>query len=233
MVYYNTGYKGYRYSKRMNRYKGNRSRYRKKNGNRRYNGRSSFASQVKRVVDSEIKNNVRSVDFVPFRAGAEEIDNQTLIAQGLLTSNRLGNWLDPVNIHGYVQLKANAGSAEQTVDVRVGILQWHNDADVDAPTEGAIMNTAGIPLGPFSFKNKDSFTVLWTRCYTLVNNTDNPNFSYNINFYRRLKMAQKVLYDGAAGIKQNQIYFFAFSGALVPGDAPLVSFAITFRYTDS
>ena len=58
-------------------------------------------------------------------------------------------------------------------------------------------------MGPFSFRNKDSFTILWTRCYTLTNNTDNPNFSYNINFYRKLKMAQKVLYDGATVAKQN------------------------------
>ncbi len=233
MVYYNTGYKGYRYSKRLNRYKGNRSRYRKRNGNKRYPMNRSLASKVKAIVDSEIKNNVRGLDFLPFRIAAPIIDNQTNIAQGLLTSQRLGNWLDPVNIHGYLQIRGNTASALQTMDVRVGVLQWHNDATADPPLIGAIMHDAGAPLGPFSFRNKDSFTVLWTRCYTIVNQFNNPNFSYNVNFYRRLKMAQKILYDGAAVIKQNQIYFFAFSGSLAAADSPEVSIDITFRYTDS
>jgi len=239
MVYYNTGYKGYRYSKRLNRYKGNRngqnSRYRKKNGNRKYPMYRGLASKVKAIVDSEIKNNVRAVDFTAFSVGTPFLDNQTSIAQGLLTSQRLGNWLDPVNIHGYLQIRGQIQPAavENTIDVRLGVLQWHNDDSVDPPLLASIMFDGGSPMGPFSFKNKDSFTILWTRCYTIVNDRNNPNFSYNVNFYRRLKMAQKILYDGAAVNKQNQIYFFAFSGSLAAADDPEVSIDITFRYTDS
>ncbi len=201
----------------------------------RYSGyRSSLSSKVKSIVDSEIKNSVRASDFATFAPNAGFLDSPTTaIVQGMLTSQRIGNWVEPVNIHGLIQLRGINNATNDTTAVRLTVFQWYNDENTDPATNGAIMFDAAGPFSPYSFQNKDSFKVLWTRLCYLVNSNQNDKFAQLYRFYIRLNNAPKVLYTGANTPKQNQIFVSAVSELVGIGDEPEIAIDVTFRYRDS
>ncbi len=209
-------------------------KYRRYSRSSKYPMYRSLSSKVKSIVDSEIKNSVRSADFATFAPNAGFLDSPTTgIVQGMLTSQRIGNWVEPVNIHGLLQLRGINNATNDTTAVRLTVFQWYNDQDTDPATNGAIMFDAASPYAPFSFVNKDSFKVLWTRLCLLVNKEQNDKFAQLYRFYIRLNNAPKVLYSGAALDKQNQIFVSAVTELVAAGDEPQIAIDVTFRYRDS
>ncbi len=188
--------------------------------------------RVKRIISAELKQSVTDFDFIDTRIGTALITHLSNIAQGDLSTDRTGNWIQPINCHGYVTLTGTVGAGVQTLQVRVGVFRWMNDQSVDPPDIGQIMNDTGNPSGPFSFRDKNSFKILWSRFVNVQTNADSPQFLKTLRYYVRLGRSQKILYD-AAEFKKYQLFFFALGDGLVAGDDVQVSLVNTLRYTDS
>ncbi len=188
--------------------------------------------RVKRIISAELKQDVTDFDFVPTRIGTALITHLSDIAQGDLSTNRTGNWIQPINVHGYVTVTGTVGASVQTLQVRVGVFRWKNDQSVDPPDIGQIMNDTGNPSGPFSFRDKNSFKILWSRFVNVQTNADSPQFLKTLRYYVRLGRSQKILYD-AAEFKKYQLFFFALGDGLAVGDDVQVSLVNTLRFTDS
>ncbi len=194
--------------------------------------RPMTVGRVKRIISAELKQSVTDFDFVPTMIGTSLITHLSNIAQGDLSTERTGNWLQPINLHGYVTVTGTAGASEETLQVRVGLFRWLNDQSVDPPDIGQIVNDTGNPSGPFSFRDKNSFKILWSRFVNVQTNPDSPQFLKTLRYYIRLGRSQKLLYDNAE-FKKYQLFFFALSDGLVVGDEVQVSLTNTLRYTDS
>ncbi len=202
---------------------------------KRYSRRRSMpmtVGRVKRIISAELKQNVTDFDFIDVRVGTALITHLSNIGQGDLSTNRIGNWLQPINMHGYVTVTGTVGASVETLQVRVGVFRWMNDQSVDPPDIGQIVNDTANPSGPFSFRDKNSFKILWSRFVNVQTNADSPQFLKTLRYYVRLGRSQKTLYD-AAEFKKYQLFFFALGDGLVAGDDVQVSLTNTLRYTDS
>lgn len=194
--------------------------------------RAMTVGKVKRIISAELKFDVSDFDLTPVRIGQPIVTHLSDIAQGDTASERSGNWIQPINMHGYVTLTGSPGATADTLQARVGVLRWLNDASVDAPTIAKIVFDPGNPSGPFSFTNKQSFKILWSRFVNIQTNPDSPQFLKTMRYYVRIGRGPKVLYDGTA-IKKNQLYFFALADGLAAGDDVNISLTNSLRYTDS
>ncbi len=195
--------------------------------------RHMTVGRVKRIISAELKQNVTDFDFLGVRIGMADITLLSNIAQGDLSTNRTGNWIQPINLHGYVTLTGTVGASVQTLQVRVGIFRWMNDFDSDPPDITQIVSDPGNPSGPFSFKDKNSFKILWSRFLNLQTNADSPQFLKTLRYYIRIGRSQKALYDGGITPKKYQLFFFALADGLAAGDEVQVSLTNTLRFTDS
>ncbi len=213
---------------------GGKRRYtrRKRRTGRRPMGRHMTVGRVKRIISAELKFRVRDFDFTPVNVANPIILQMTDILQGDSASSRTGNWIQPINMHGYVTCTGTAGAALQTLQCRVGIFRWLNDASVDPPQIGSLVEDPANPSGPFSFGDKQSFKILWSRFINLQTNPDSPQFLKTLRYYVRIGRSAKALYD-AADSKKNQLYFFAMADGLAAGDDVQVSLTNTTRFTDS
>lgn len=215
--------------------------YRKFSRNRR--GRRSRKSRrrmrpmtvgrVKRIISAELKSDVTDFDFIGVRIGISSITLLSNIAQGDLSTQRTGNWIQPINLHGYVTITGTAGASVEILQTRVGIFRWMNDNSQDPPDLNQIVSDPGNPSGPFSFKDKNSFKILWSRFLNVQTNPDSPQFLKTLRYYIRVGRSQKALYDGAITPKKYQLFFFAMGDGLAAGDEVQVSLTNTLRYTDS
>ncbi len=195
--------------------------------------RHMTVGRVKRIISAELKQNVVDFDFVGVRIGLENITLLSNIAQGDLSTNRTGNWIQPINLHGYVTLTGTVGAGVQTLQTRVGVFRWMNDFDSDPPDIGQVVSDPGNPSGPFSFKDKNSFKILWSRFLNIQTNPDSPQFLKTLRYYIRVGRSQKALYDGGITPKKYQLFFFAIADGLAAGDEVQVSLTNTLRFTDS
>ncbi len=195
--------------------------------------RHMTVGRVKRIISAELKQNVTDFDFLGVRIGMADITLLSNIAQGDLSTNRTGNWIQPINLHGYVTLTGTVGASVQTLQARVGIFRWMNDFDSDPPDITQIVSDPGNPSGPFSFKDKNSFKILWSRFLNLQTNADSPQFLKTLRYYIRIGRSQKALYDGGITPKKYQLFFFALADGLAAGDEVQVSLTNTLRFTDS
>ena len=212
---------------------GRKRRYtRKKRYARRRSMRPMTVGRVKRIISAELKQLVTDFDFIPTLIGAPVIAHLSGVALGDLSNQRSGNWVQPINCHGYVTVTGTPGASVETLQVRVGLLRWMNDDSVDSPDLLQIMNDPGNPSGPFSFRDKNSFKILWSRFVNVQTNPDSPQFLKTLRYYVRLGRSQKALYDNAL-FKKYQLFFFALSDGILIGDEVRVSLTNTLRYTDS
>ncbi len=212
------------------------NRKRRYTRNKRYTRRRSMkpmtVGRVKRIISAELKQLVIDFDFVPTRIGMPILTHLSPVAQGDLSTNRNGNWIQPINLHGYVTVTGTVAAAVETLQVRVGLFRWMNDQSVDPLDISQIMNDPGNPSGPFSFKDKNSFKILWSRFVNIQTNPDSPQFLKTLRYYVCLGRSQKALYD-AAVFKKYQLFFFALGDGLAAGDDVQVSLTNTLRFTDS
>ncbi len=208
-------------------------RYTRKRRMRRRPMRHMTVGRVKRIISAELKQLTTDFDFIPVRIGTEIISTLSNVVLGDLSTNRTGNWIQPINLHGYVTMTGTVGASVETLQVRVGLLRWMNDASTDAPDIGQIVNDTANPSGSFSFKDKNSFKILWSRFLNVQNNADSPQFLKTLRYYVKLGRSQKALYDGGIVQKKYQLFFFALADGLAAGDEVQVSLTNTLRFTDS
>lgn len=154
------------------------------------------------------------------------------IQQGLLVTQRIGNWITPRNIHGNLVVKGNQAAAPGTDSflVRTGIFCWKNDVQFDSPDVNQIVQDPLAPLGPLNFAQRGSFRQVWGRNFVIMNDDDNSQYIKKFPFYIKLR-PRRTVYD-ANNPKKYQYFFFILSDSIV-ADAPLFNLDITLRYTDS
>ncbi len=221
---YSSRYSRGRRSRRpMQRRRYSRSRY-------RMSGRG-FAQRVQRVVDSELKFAAIGASLQPIVGNQSEIILSN-IEQGTGATNRIGNWIRPITVHGNVTIEGTPGAVASTFGVRVGVACWKHDESLDPFQASDIMLSGAAPGGPFSVVQKGAFQVLWSRYVVVVNNDDNSKVIQQLRFKAGLGSLPKILYDGAIN-KKNHIFFFAVSDDTSGANPVTVEFDIMFRYTDS
>ncbi len=209
--------------------------YRRRGQMSRSRRRPMTVRRVRRIVGAELKRNVFAVNgLAPAVDGF--IEQMTFINQGVIATNRVGDWLDPVNMHGTVQVNGfhnvTPASGEQTIQLRVVFFTWKLDAQSGDPTVADIMDNDTSPNGHFNFTSKDQFKVLYTRHWTLIPDRDSPYFNRTLKYYIRLGGHPKVTYDGISS-KQNHIFFLIYSD-VASGDPAVPAFRLdnVIRYTD-
>ncbi len=219
--------KGYRYPRRATAGRGRPRRY----AMYRTPGRA-FAARVRAVVKAESK-----YKYLPFEADptvtAPFVHHVSEIALGQLSTQRIGNWIQPTSVYGTVRVFGNPASEELTDGVRVGCLIWNNDNDSDAFDATNLLEFNEAPGGPFKIPEKGSFTILWTRYVQVVNNDDNAQFVKTLKVSFPMVRKPKILYDGGES-KKYQIFFFALSDT--PGlseTPPHIEGDLTIRFNDS
>ncbi len=209
-----------------------RRRITRRRRTRRTPMRAMTVGRVKRIISAELKQEVTDFDFISVGIASPLITHLSSIAQGDLSDERNGNWIQPVNLHGYVTCTGTVGASVQTLQVRVGLFRWLNDQSMDPPTVARIMNDPGNPSGPFSFRDKSAFKILWSRFINIQTNADSPQFLKTMRYYIRLGRSRKALYDTAL-FKKYQLFFFALADGVAAGDEVQVSLTNTLRFTDS
>ncbi len=208
-----------------------RSRYRSAYKSSRIFRSPMTAYKVIRLVGGEMKHTVNSIQFDVNPNTGNFAGLTSDIVRGTNAANRIGNWIQPINVHGHVELTGDATSPEATTVVRFGYFRWKVDDNAESPTMLTVMETPSLPQGPFNFGSKDKFEILYSRVVTLVNNVDNTQFTKRFRTYIKLARGPKVVYDDAIPTKF-QIYFFALSDAPV-GSEPTLCIVTTLRFTDA
>ncbi len=196
---------------------------------RRYKRKPMTSGRVKRIIGAELKFKTVSLGGAVFNTANPRMIKLTDISQGNGANEREGNRITPVNCHGNLTCVADPAGATDTINVRVCILRWNEDASLGDPTEAILMNNITQLGGAFNIGNKGMFKILWSRYFVLVNDKQNPSFKKTFRYYIRTS-APKILYDGAATAKKYQIYLAAFAET---ADSPQITFDNTFRFTDS
>ncbi len=198
-----------------------------------YSSRVMTVGKVKRIISAELKVSLVANDFLPISVALPMVVSLTSnIAQGDTNLQRTGNWIQPVTYHGYVTVRGNASATEETNGIRIMILRWKNDEEMDAASVLKVVQDPADPFSSFKFTQKGAFTILYSRVFSVVNNISNPQFLKTYRFKIPLSRGQKVLYDGDQE-KKYQLFFMAFSDALVVGDEPELTISSTLRWTDS
>ncbi len=213
-----------------------KSRYSKSSGIRLYrNPALNYA--VRRIVSAELGFTYNHSGPVSLDQDVGDIVHLTDINIGDLQSERKGNWIQPINIHGLITVSADLGGiAQDTPLVRVGILRWKEDMSVvGVPTPPILtdfMHDISNPHGPFKFTGKGKFDIIWTRLCILSNSQENTRRQMLYPFHVNVSKKQRVYYDGTLNRKYH-LFYFALSD--VPGvdSPPRSQFDITVRYTDS
>ncbi len=215
-----------------------RGKYRRRRGmmrRSRYSKRHMTVGRVKRIIDAELKFKVLSVGplTVPNLIGdfVSVTDN---IAQGDSATERIGNWISPVNIHGSVLIQGNqlAQTTNTSVSFRVAFFQWKEDLQFQTPDAATIMQDTVAPFGPWNITNKGSFQVVWTRKFFVSNDDDNYFFTRKLDFYIRIGRRPKVLYDDG-NPKKYHYFFFIMNDATDSTNLLQYFLDYTLRYTDS
>ncbi len=193
----------------------------------------AFAAAVRRVVSAEQKYKVDDQLFSSSRfTGGFNI--MTNVQQGVLATERIGNWLQATSTHGTVVVHGNGDALPlETYGVRVWIMVLNEDFDQIVPVNASgYLLTDTRPAGPFNILRKGEFSVLWTRYVQVSNNTDNSLFTRTLPFRLSLNKVKKSLYDGT-DIKKYHLFFMTTSDAAVDANLPLVQLDYMMRYTDS
>ncbi len=222
-------YRSHGHSRRYGR-RSRRGRYR-----RCVKGRHMTATRVRRIINAELKFNTLSVGPQEITPTVGDIIPVTSnIVQGDLATQRIGNWIKPVNLHGTVTLQGNgaaAGAADAFL-VRCGFVCWYNDEQFDPPAVAQIVQDPLAPFGPLNIGNRGSFKQLWSRKMLLSTDDDNTYFFRVVPYYLRIRCPQTT-YD-AGNPKKYQIFFYILSDSILgAGQNPIFNLDFTVRFTDS
>lgn len=190
--------------------------------------------KVRKIVGAELKHATASAALVIGPIAGQILDLTSGIAQGNLSANRQGNWIQPIVQHGHINLTASVippVSTQDVTEIRFGFLRWKEDTNTNLPSLDQIMENVANVLGPFKYASKGKFDILWSRVTTIVNDRDNNQFNKNFRYYFKLGRGQRCIYDNATPMKY-MIIFFAISNSPV-GEELDLQLNNVIRYTDS
>ncbi len=190
------------------------------------------AYKVRALVGSELKHSVQNAELQP-SIGGSFLSITDGIPQGVLTTNRIGQWIQPIILHGHIEVTAldEPEQKETVVQTRIAFLRWREDTSVQVPESNVIMESTANVQGPYKFGSKGKFDILWSRVLTLSNDRQNSQFTKRYRFYLKLGRGPRALYDEATPTKYH-LFFFNISNAPI-GDEHFVRINTVFRYTDS
>ncbi len=188
--------------------------------------------KVRALVGSELKHSVQNAELQP-SIGGSFLSITDGIPQGVLTTNRVGQWIQPVLLHGHIEVTAEeaAENKETTVQIRIAFFRWKEDTSVQIPESDVLMESTVNVQGPYKFGSRGKFDILWSKVITLSNDRQNSQFTKRFRFYLKLGQGPRCLYDEATP-KKYQLFFFNLSNSPI-GDEPSVRINTVFRYTDS
>lgn len=231
-------YNNRRYSNKVVPYGRRRTNYLQKKRFPMYRtpGRAAFVKQVRRAVGSELKYLSTNSTFLVSQSDPSALFLSNVV-QGLGPKERIGNWINPVGMHGTVRCHGTTlAAAPEIYTMRVGILRYNDDISNITFISSDLLETVDRPGGPFKVTSKGQFSVLWTRVLIVSNNSDNGLFNRSLKFRINLETSPKVLFDGPSltGQTRNHLVFFAMSDSPTPDDEPpSVDIDCMFRFTDS
>ncbi len=196
----------------------------------KYPRRHMTPGKVKRIIDAELKFKDVNVNGLTIPSLLGNLFSLSAIDTGDGESERIGNWVKPVSLHGAITVQADETSAEPLQRFRVFIVQWRENQDIDvASLEKLVQNTSQPYLG-YNVQSKGAFKVLWTWVGAVISNTDNPQYAKTRRFY--VKPRTKILYDGD-GPRKYQIFMAGISDIAALDAPPSFTFSSRLRYTDS
>ncbi len=192
--------------------------------------RPMTTGRVKKIIGAELKfvsTNFRDA----FTAAIPVLLNLSNMPQGDNNSQREGNRITPVNIHGHITVVGESAQTTDVTDIRLAIFRWNEDIEATAnPLAEEIMQNVAELGSSYNINNRGQFKILWSRYFTVVNNPDNSAFRRTLRFYVKLS-GPKVLFD-VNQPKKFHYFFMALSNSAEIAD-PQMILNTTFRYTDS
>jgi len=187
--------------------------------------------RVTKIIGAELKRFTTSLNGIAPADLGSIIPLSDLILQGDLATQRSGDWIKPINLHGTVSVKAT-DSAGQIVTVRCFVFRWNEDASSGPPVLADIVSNTSAPGSQFNFANKGLFKVVYTKVFNLVNQDNNPAYQKLLKLYIKLNKSPKILFNGAFP-KKNHLYFGIFADTDAVGETPTFRLDVVLRYTDS
>jgi len=187
--------------------------------------------RVRRIIDAELKRFTNTTNSDAPATTGSVFPLTDIIGQGISSTQRIGDWIKVINLHGNLSVKAQ-DSVGQIVAVRAFIFQWNETAEAGPPSLEDIVNNVTAPTGQFSFSNKGQFRILWTKLFNVVNQDNNPAYQRMLKIYIRTNRLPKTLFTGVLPRKFHY-YFMIFSDTAAPGEIPEYRLDLTVRYTDS
>lgn len=210
-----------------------RRMYRRKR--RRFVVTPNFARKVRSVIRPELKfldtGDAGDVD-VATSVLVPTINITNSITTGDGASNRQGEKIFPVNLHGIVTYTGNSASSNLDERCRIIIFAWREVPDLpNEPILSQILETPSNPYSAFNLSNRNRFKVFYSRKFTLSNDSTNPQFIKTFKIYIRLRRMGLITYDGATPLR-NQIFVYYISTNDTLNEPTFQSY-LTFRYNDS
>ncbi len=219
------------YMRRMNR-TGRRRRYRRKSRytRRPRTGRHMTSGRVKRIIDAELKFHDTHLFqiFIPSTTGT--IVTLSGIDVGDSPTERIGNWIKPVALHGTVSVEGNTAAAEIYQQFRIFIVQWRENQDVDVITLPKLVQNVLEPFQQYNVQSKGAFKVLWSWVGNVIAHNQNSQLVKTRHFSVRPRT--KILYDDIL-LRKYQLFLVGFSNVASANDPPVFSINTRLRYTDS
>ncbi len=192
------------------------------------------AYKVQRIVGAELKRTVIGISGSAPGLVGEFQAITPFITQGDTATQRNGNWIQPIVMHGTVQVNALHAGTLSVVLVRFFFFRWLEDANInDAEVLDKLVNSTVDPNGQFNFENRGQFKILYTRNFSVVSKDNNPQFTKQFKYYIKLNRGQRVLYGDVGVPKKFQIYFAIFSNTATVDSIPEYTLNNVMRFTDS
>ncbi len=198
---------------------------------RRRRRRPMTAGRVKRIIDAELKVHDINNPEIAFDNLVGTIVSLSNVPQGDTNTERTGNWIKPTTLMGTITVQGVDNLATELTRGRVSIVQWRENQDADPISLDRILQDVALPHQQYNVESKGSFKILWSKVFTVINQDNNPKFSYTWRFYLRPSM--KVLFDDADQRKYHLFIVASSDKVALSGDEPLMNFDTRMRYTDS
>ncbi len=203
---------------------------RKRRGFKR--ARPMTAKRVRRMIGAELKHLLFGITSAAPAVVGDRISLTDGVPQGVTVTQRIGDWIKPINIHGNLTVQGDNGGNPVVVNVRAFFIQWLENASTALPDLEDLIENTTAPQGPYKFSAKGQFKVIWSRVFNIVNEARNPQFAKKLPFYINVSRNMKSIYNGPLATK-GHYYFFIFSETDAVGAVPTYRLDATLRYTDS
>lgn len=194
---------------------------------------AAFAQRVRSVVKAESKY-LYSFTSDEFERTAPLVFLISNVVPGTDATERVGNWIQPTALYGHITVTgtdSHPAVQDTQKNVRCCLVQWNEDDSKNSFDGLRLLENTAAPGGPWRVSEKGTFTILWDKYFTIINKSDNMQFSKTVAFNVKMHKRPRVLWDGITR-KKNHIYLCVMTDA-VPTELPTAQADMQLRYTDS